>query len=309
MDAVVLGNATLDVICSPVGEVPRHTSVRFEDVRVSPGGCGSNAAIGLAALGVPAALVASIGKDDSSFLLKRYWERVGLDYSRVQSHGDRPTGVSIGLVDSQGERRFIHTSGANARLTVDSLEIEELAQAGARALHVAGFFVLPGLLDGRMSQPLREAQQLGLITSLDVVENPAMHEPQALWPCLPYLDVLLCNLQEAEIMTGEQAPDTAARALRERGANVVVIKLGAQGCWVEGSSPAIEIAGGKPLSARVPAQPVQVVDSTGAGDAFAAGLVTALLRGDDLFAACEFANQTGARIVSALGAISAWLKT
>lgn len=306
MDAVVLGNATLDVICSPVGEVPRHTSVRFEDVQVSPGGCGSNAAIGLAALGVPAALVASIGEDDTAFLLKRYWERVGLDYSRVRSHGDLPTGVSIGLVDSQGERRFIHTTGANARLTVDSLQVGELAQTGARALHVAGFFVLPGLLDGRMAQPLREAQQLGLITSLDVVESPAMHEPQALWPCLPYLDVLLCNLQEAAIMTGKQTPDTAARALRARGANVVVIKLGAQGCWVEGDSPAIQIESGNTVSERVPVQPVQVVDSTGAGDAFAAGLVTALLRGNDLLAACQFANQTGARIVGALGAISAW---
>lgn len=306
MDVVVLGNATLDVICSPVGEVPRYTSVRFEEVQVSPGGCGSNAAIGLSALGVSTGLVASIGDDDTSFLLRRYWERVGLDYARVRTHRDRSTGVSIGLVDSQGERRFIHTSGANALLTVDSLDVAKLAQTGARALHVAGFFVLPGLLDGRMPQPLKKAQQLGLITSLDVVENPAMHEPQVLWPCLPYLDVLLCNLQEATLMTGEVEPVAAAQALRDRGANVVVIKLGAQGCWVEGNSPAIQVEGAQAVSIRVPAQAVQVVDSTGAGDAFAAGLVAALLRGERLLAACEFANRTGARIVSTLGAITAW---
>jgi sugar/nucleoside kinase (ribokinase family) len=307
MDVVVLGNATLDVICSPVGDVPRHTSVRFKDVQVSPGGCGSNVAIGLSALGVPTSLVASIGADDTAFLLKRYWERVGLDYSLVQSHGDFPSGVSIGLVDSQGERRFIHTSGANAQLTVDNLDVRQLAQAGARALHVAGFFVLPGLLDGRMPLPLKEAQRLGLITSLDVVENPAMHDPQVMWPCLPHLDVLLCNLQEATIMTGETAPDAAAKALRHKGAHIVVIKLGAQGCWVEGVSPAIRIEGGGSVSGIVPTQTVEVVDTTGAGDAFAAGLVAALLQGKSLLAACNFANRTGARIVSSLCAISAWL--
>ena len=62
LDAIVFGNVTLDILCYPVNEVPRHESISFEDVTVSPGGCGSNTAIGLAALGIPTGIVARAGE-------------------------------------------------------------------------------------------------------------------------------------------------------------------------------------------------------------------------------------------------------
>ena len=64
MDSLVFGNVTLDIICYPVNDVPRHESISFDDVTVSPGGCGSNTAIGLAALGIPAGIVARTGEDE-----------------------------------------------------------------------------------------------------------------------------------------------------------------------------------------------------------------------------------------------------
>jgi sugar/nucleoside kinase (ribokinase family) len=73
LDALVFGNVTLDVICYPVNEVPRTESIAFDDVMVSPGGCGSNTAIGLAALGVPTGIVGRTGDDDAADLLFRYW--------------------------------------------------------------------------------------------------------------------------------------------------------------------------------------------------------------------------------------------
>ena len=66
MDAVVFGNVTLDTLCYPVDDVPRHQSIPFDRAIVAPGGCGSNTAIGLCALGVPTALVARIGTDDAA---------------------------------------------------------------------------------------------------------------------------------------------------------------------------------------------------------------------------------------------------
>ena len=298
MEAVVLGNVTLDILCYPVEEVPRHESIPFERAAVGPGGCGSNVAVGLCALGVQTALVARVGTDDAADLIERYWKRVGLDTRFVRRVPDQPTAVSVGLVDRQAQPRFIHTPGANAGLTVDDLELETLADEGARVLHIGGFLVLPGLLDGRLPGRLAEARARGILTSLDVVISRAHPDPTPLWPCLPYLDLFLCNLREARYLTGRQDPAAAARALRVQGVRTVVVKLGAEGCWAEGAG----------FSGRIPAPQVEVVDTTGAGDAFAAGLIAALLRGADLETACRAGNEAGARVVGTLGTVAAWFR-
>ena len=84
---------------------------------VSPGGCGSNTAIGLGALGVPTALVACMGVDVAAGLLEQYWQRWNLDCRYVRRVDTASTGVSVGLVDRQLQPRFIHTTGANRFLT------------------------------------------------------------------------------------------------------------------------------------------------------------------------------------------------
>jgi sugar/nucleoside kinase (ribokinase family) len=247
---------------------------------------------------VPIALVACIGSDDAATLVRKYWERIGLDQRFVHTVPGQPTGTSIGLVDSGAQPRFIHTPGANAFLTVDALKLTLLAEEGARALHIAGYFVLPGILDGRLQETLAKAQQFGMFTSLDVVLSKRMQDPSPLWPCLPYLNLFLCNAHEAWRITGEENPDRAGKALRAKGAENVIIKLGMDGCWLESSS----------FSDRIEAPRVEVVDTTGAGDAFAAGLLQAVLHGEKLEVACRSANRAGARIVGSLGAVSGWIK-
>ena len=297
MQAVVFGNATLDVICRTVDDVPRYESIAFEHIAIAPGGCGSNVAIGLQASGIPTGLIARVGSDDAALLVMSYWERLGIDLTFVRKVTDRPTGTSIGLIDSNAQPRFIHTSGANACLTVDALDPGEIVEAGARALHIGGFFVLPGLLDGRLPAVLREARKLPLFISLDVVRSPRMKDPTALWPCLPFLDVFLCNAEEARRLTGNDNPVEAAKTLILRGCKYVIVKLGAGGCWLEGGG----------ISANIPAEQVEVIDTTGAGDAFAAGLISAVLRGAEMYDACVAANVAGTRMVSTMGAIAGWI--
>ena len=133
MEAIVFGNATLDVLCYPVGDVPRYESLPFERAVVAPGGCGSNVAVGLCALGVPTALIARIGTDGAAFLVERYWARIGLDMCFIRRLADRSTAVSVGLVDGDAQPRFVHTPGANAALTADDLDVPALARGmGAR---------------------------------------------------------------------------------------------------------------------------------------------------------------------------------
>jgi len=301
MEAIVFGNVTLDVICATVDDVPRHESISFEQAAVTPGGCASNTAIGLASLGVATGLVALTGNDDSADLLDRYWTRAGIDTRFVQRNDNVSTAVSIGLVDSDFQPRFVHTPGANGQLSADHLDGKTISETGARYLHVAGFFVLPSLLDTRFGEKMAQIQAAGLSTSLDVVFNVRMDNPQlraALWVTLPYLDYFTCNAYESFRLTGEEDPIKAAAALKQRGASNVIVKLGAEGCWVDGDS----------FSGQVPAPLVEnVIDTTGAGDAFAAGLIAALLRGADLGAACRAGNQSGAQMITQLGAIAGWV--
>ncbi len=300
MDAIVFGNVTLDIICYPVNDVPRHQSLAFDQVMVSPGGCASNVAVGLASLGVPTALVAFTGDDDPGDILKSYWQRSGVDTRFVQRTPEISTAVSVGLVDDDYQPRFVHTPGANAALTGQTLEPEKWTATGAKFLHVAGFFVMINLLDGQLAEKLNQAKVLGMITSLDVVHSIRMDDPQiraSLWKAMPYIDYFLCNAKEAQRMLNEPDPVRAASALKEHGAKNVIVKLGEKGCWVEGDS----------FGGAVPASKVDTVDTTGAGDAFAACLIAALARGADLEKACKAGNQAGAKICTQLGPIQAWL--
>jgi sugar/nucleoside kinase (ribokinase family) len=299
MDAIVFGNVALDVICYSVDDVPRRDSLSFEQVAVTPGGCASNVAIGLAALGVSTGLIAHTGDDDTAEMLFRYWERVGLDTRFVQ-RTPGSTGVSIGLVDRDYQPRFVYTPGANRGLTAAAIDPQTIAAAGVRHFHISGFFVLPNL-SALLDEKLSTLRVLGITTSLDVVFNNRMDDPQlraALWAALPQVDYFMCNDYEAFCLVDERDPALAAQKFRERGARGVIVKLGENGCYLDVDS----------VPQRIPALKVDVVDTTGAGDAFAAGLVAALSRGADIVQACQAGNQAGARVCTRLGAIEAWLE-
>lgn len=296
MEAIVVGNVTLDVLCYPVDEVPRHESIAFEQAAVGPGGCASNTAVVLASLGLSTGIAACVGADEAAALARRTWQTFGVDDRFVETV-DAPTAVSVGLVDHERQPRFIHTPGANAYLTPTRLRPEAYAKVGAKWLHLAGYFVLPGLLTTALAPVLARAHAVGMRVSLDVVTSPAMDDSAPLWPLLPLLDVFFCNAHEGYRLTGHRDPEDIATALGERGARRVVVKLGAAGAY--GWSPDFQ--------GRVPAPEVrEAVDATGAGDAFAAGFIAARLRGASFYSALRAGNMTGARAVTALGAIAAF---
>ena len=301
MDVVVFGNVTLDIICYPINEVPRNDSIAFDEVIVSPGGCGSNTAIGLASLGIPTAIMARTGDDDTADLLFRYWERVGVNTHFVTRVSRTSTGTSVGLVDDDYQPRFIHTTGANNRMTADVIDPRSLLDSGVKFFHIAGFFVLPNLFED-VAKKLAILLGEGIKTSLDVVYNIRMDQPelrQVLWATLPYLDTFMANEMEAARLTGESNYENAALLLKEKGVKKVVIKRGALGSYGLSDS----------YSGIVPTGKVNVLDTTGAGDAFAAGYIAASVRNESFHKACLAGNHAGAKICTRLGAITAWLDT
>lgn len=296
IDVLVFGSVVLDVVCFPVDDVPRYDCIGFEKASVAPGGCASNVAVGLSALGIKAALAARLGTDDPAELIERFWKRAGLYTGFINRQPSTRTGISIGLVDSSAQARFLHTPGSSGDLSVDDLPLESAASMGARALIVTGPFILPDLMEGRLAKVLAQARSLGMLTTLDAASSPQISDPTPMFPCLPHLDYMLCNTNEARHLTGLSDQAAAARELRRRGALHTLVKIGKDGVWAESSD----------FSGLVPSPDARVVDTTGAGDAFLAAFSAAILNSAGFEQACRQGAAAGARTVEALGAISAW---
>jgi len=291
---VVIGNAVADVVARMVDDVPRTGSLHPETVQYFAGGCGNNVAMVLARLGAEVAIVACVGQDVFGDVLLAQWQSAGIETQYVMRHPTEPTGVTIVLVDSEGERRFISAPAANRFLTVDSLPSTLLD--GIFALHIAGFFTMPGIEEDALIPLLESARSRGILTVLDPVGGSARERREELLRLLPYLDIVLVNEDEGEKITDEQSADAIARILFERGASTIIAKLGSTGSRIYGKFGDFD----------VPPYPATTIDSTGAGDAYIATLLASLVRGDDFHTATRWASAAGAATVEAIGATGAW---
>jgi len=290
-DVVCLGILVADVIARPVDDLPVRGSLGLvEEISLHGGGCALNTASVLARLGLSASVVGKVGADPfGDFVLGLLDER-GVERGGVLRDPEAPTSATVVLVDSGGERTFLHLPGANGCLRLDELDDEALFSG--RALHLAGALVMPEL-DGQPAAAVLElAKECGLTTSLDTVWD-ATGRWERILPSLPFVDLFVPSLAEAAAISGEQEPEAAAARLRERGVGTVSLKLGAEGCYVAGAQ----------FEGYVAAPAVEAVDSTGAGDAFAAGFLYGHLTGWPLERTARFANAAGALATTAVGAV------
>jgi len=206
------------------------------------------------------------------------------------------TKAALLIVNNQGERSLIRSREGGNALSLKDLDKIDLK--GVRHLHIGGSYSLRNLLGENLAALLRYAKEMGLSTSLDTVWT---HEDnwQSIFPALPQVDYFLPSLVEAQQITGRKQPRDIAQDLVKCGAKTIVIKLGQEGAYVhwqgsEGRVPAFDLGPHR-----------QVVDTTGAGDAFCAGFIAAILAGHRIQTAVEWGNAAGAVTVTALGATTA----
>jgi sugar/nucleoside kinase (ribokinase family) len=287
------GIIVADAIASPVDEVPEKGRLALvESVQLATGGCALSTASGLARLRVPTALCGCVGEDLFGDVLLREARARGVDTGAVRVC-EELTSASVVLDASDGERTFLHNPGASGALTVDDVEVG-LGQVRPRWLHVGGALVLPRLDGDPLAAVLEAAQARGVVTSLDPVHD-ATGRWDRLHPSLPHLDVICPNLVEARGISGRDSPEACAAWLRERGVGRVAIKLGRDGAFAMDAE----------TSEHVPPLEVDAKDETGAGDAFAAGLVYGLLQDWPLASAVRLGNVVGAVSATAVGASTA----
>lgn len=290
-DVVCLGILVADAIARPVDEVPPRGALELVDeISLHGGGCALNTASALVRLGLDARVVGKVGADPfGDFILQLLDER-GVDRRGVLQDSAVSTSATVVLVDSAGERTFLHLPGANGRLRRE--ELDEDALFSGRALHVAGALVMPELDGSPTAGILEEAKARGLTTSLDTVWD-ATGRWERLLPSLPHLDLFVPSLAEGSAISREPEPESVAAWLRKRGVGTVAIKLGAEGCFVASEE----------FEGFVAAPAVDAIDGTGSGDAFAAGLLYGHLAGWPLERAAALANAAGALAATAVGAV------
>jgi ribokinase len=286
---VVLGDVMVDVVARLSGPVAVGSD---SAARISWGfgGSAANVAAWLAVAGAQRpALVGRVGADPRGEAAAAGLAAAGVD-ARLAVDDELSTGTCIVLVAPGGERSMLPDPGANDTLRPQDLPDGLLARGGH--LHVVGYALLREGSSEAARSAIARAGAAGMTVSVDP-SSAALLSPEFL-DLAEGADLLLPNADEAEALTGAADSAQAARKLAERFAEVVV-KLGPEGAlWSDGSEEVRVPAAGSRAAAD-DASPAAAVDSTGAGDAFAAGLLAARARGSDpaeaLTAACSLAAE------------------
>jgi sugar/nucleoside kinase (ribokinase family) len=296
---LVTGNLVADILVRPVAGIPWGATALVDSIEQHMGGNGANTSYTLAKLGSRVRLVGMVGCDRGGDFILDTLREAGVDTSSIRrSHAG--TAASVSLVNAAGERGLLHAPGASGEMETGPQEFAREAADGFQHYHAASPFGLPRL---RRHLPalLQCARAAGLSTSIDTHWDSAGQWLQDLGPALPYTDILFVNEDEARMLCGTADPDIAGDILRERGAGMVVLKLGARGCIIRAD-----------VRVALAAYPVPAVDTTGAGDCFAGGFLAARLRGKTVIEAAQFANAVGAMSVQHIGAtsgVTTWCET
>ncbi len=288
-DVALFGDSFTDHVLSGFAHWPQPGEESFAQSYFREAGGGAvNTACGLARLGRKAALFSAAGRADGEWLVQRI-QQFGVDTSGMRL-GDLPTGLTIS-VSSPADRAFFTYRGVNAELD-NLLPDEALGRFLAQARHVH-FAFAPELETAlNVFGKLREA---GCTISLDTGWHDEWLRDPSNFDVIAATDVFFPNEREAEALTGAREPSAMLDFFARRGARCVAIKLGRRG--------AVMVAAGERYTCS--GFDVRTVDTTGAGDAFDAGFIHALLDEQPLQRRLEIACLCGALSTRASGGLQA----
>jgi len=255
-----------------------------------PGGNALNTALALQRLGESASFCGSLGNDPIGDLLLSELGKTGLNLRGVRREPNCSTPTTLIFRIEGEDRRFLHDPGAGDRFTGTEIPVD-LIPAGGVVL-AAGYLKLRSWHDVALEQLCREAHQRGCTTLLNVcIPLDGGVDPTRCLRLLPEVDVFVPNEDEARVLTGETQPVDQARRLLEAGTRWVIITRGVRGLFAADAAGTVELG-----SYSVP-----LVDPSGCGDCFTAGLIAGLLRKWDRERTLTFASALGALGATTMG--------
>lgn len=287
-NVVVVGSFMMDLIVRADRMPKEGETIIGKEFRRAPGGKGANQAMAAARLGGKVTMIGRVGNDLFGQDQIQSLSQAGIETRYIVVDPEAPTGVgSITLDDSSGNNRIIIVPGANMRCTPEDVDRAD------EALRSADVILLQLEIPMEVNlHVLRRARELGK----PVILNPAPARPLDR-ELLELVTVLTPNETEAEALTGieiktVQDAERAAAALRAQGVQTVIITLGRRGSlYYDADGPK-----------HAPTWPVEVVDTTAAGDAFNGAFAVAYAKGLPIDEALRFANAAGALTVTGMGA-------
>lgn len=295
-DRIILaGAAILDVLTRPAERaVFDMGSYAAEDIALAFGGDALNEATVLAALGKKVQLQTILGDDMAGDLIRAHCERNGIALGDDCLRPGMRTGINVVLVQENGERNFLtNKNGSLRKLEVKDLPPQFPADAGIFCF--ASIFVFLQIGGRELAEIFRAAKTQGMLVCADMTKCKNGETVADIAEALALTDYLLPNEEEACLVTGKKNAEDAAEALLAAGVKHVVIKCGRRGCY---------LCSEKERGYVAPEESVECVDTTGAGDSFAAGFVYALSESMSFRECARFANRCGASAVQMIGATS-----
>lgn len=289
-DVSVVGLYILDVLGRPVDAIPPGGNVEFiDEIRLTVAGTAGGTVVDLAKLGLNCLAVGAVGDDEKADFVIATLQKFGVDTAQMQRLKGVPTSSSILNIRRNGDRPALHARGAS-----DHFEIADSALDAVLAppiIHLGGTGLL-AKLDGEPSRKLlAEAKARGRTTTFDLLgANDGTLDLIA--PLFPYIDYFMPSIEEARQISGAANVEGAGAFFLKRGVKHCVFTLGGDGvCFMDASGETV----------RQPAFQIEVVDTTGCGDAFDAGFITALHHKMDLKTALNFAQASAALVATGLG--------
>ena len=259
---------------------------KFKDYEkiMAPGGSAANTIHGLAKLGIETGFISYIGKDNIGEFFEKSMNSVGV--KPIVFHSDLPSGTAFAIVSSDGERTFATQLGASTELN-DSIITDELFTAWDY-FYVEGYLIanVPLFRKAIMKAKENNCKVILDLASYNVVEN----NRDVLNEMLPYIDIVFANEEEAKSLTNMSAEDSLHYIADK--VDTAIVKIGKKGSLIKKGEEVVRIGCNK----------VDVIDTTGAGDMYAAGFLFGIINEYDLERCGIIGNLLAESIIQVMGA-------
>ena len=297
-DLAVCGVFVADIIGRPINlksDITLGSLTISEEIKLFTGGLGCNLPLAIAKLGFKAAVIGRLSDDSWKSLFTSSFDEAGIDYSAVTIDKKYPSAATIVCVDSTGERTFFHSGGNSIGLCPDDI-ISNMDTIRNSKYFALGYYGCMPALEPDLPEVLKEIKKKTGTKILLESGGFVSYTLDDLSRSLPFLDYWVPSYEEGKILTGKSDYIDMVKVFRESGSRGIVgIKLGFNGCYLTNEQEGYFL----------PAFKVErIVDTTGAGDSFIAGLIAGQLKGLSLKESGQIGNMTGALSVQSIGASS-----
>ncbi|MGF6258709.1 carbohydrate kinase family protein [Ensifer sp. LBL] len=289
-DVSVIGLYILDILGRPVDRIPEGGNVEFiDEIRLTVAGTAGGTVVDLAKLGLNCLAVGAVGDDEKADFVLSTLQRFGVDTAEMQRIPGVPTSATILNIRRNGERPALHVRGASGHFEIAAEALDRVTEAPI--VHLGGTGLLDRL-DGEPSRVLLEAAKAkGRTVTFDLL-GASEKTLSLIRPLFPYIDYFMPSVEEAMLISGRKTAEDAALFFCDLGVKHCVFTLGGDGVYFMDPDR---------KTVKLPAFEIDVVDTTGCGDAFNAGFIAGLHHKMDTETSLKFAQASAALVATGLG--------